>query len=316
MSPPDQTHPRYLHEAVYYQDSAQLVDGMAPLLREALDQGDDVVLVCREPNNRALCEALDDDHRVSLLPRPEIYEKAITAVTYFRDFADERVASGSRGLCVLGEVDFDTNGRGLGEWHRYEALVNHVLSGFPLWAMCAYATQSLPEPVLAAAEATHPFLRRNGVRVSNSAFMDPVELMRAADSRSDLVPDVEPDGTVPEVGDFGEMHHELTALLERAGMPQDRREDVILVVHELVTNGLRHGQPPVSVRVWVSQGGLVCAVTDRGPGFDDPFAGYVRGGGERLPEGRFGLWLARQLCDELVTARTREGFTVQLAVRY
>jgi anti-sigma regulatory factor (Ser/Thr protein kinase) len=84
----------------------------------------------------------------------------------------------------------------------------------------------------------------------------------------------------------------------------------------VATNGLRHGEPPVTVRAWVSPGRFVCTVTDRGAGFDDPFAGYVRGGGEDLPEGRLGLWLARQLCDEVTTSRTPEGFTARLVVHH
>jgi hypothetical protein len=35
-----------------------------------------------------------------------------------------------------------------------------------------------------------------------------------------------------------------------------------------------------------------------------------------LPEDGLGLWMARQLCDELVTARTPDGFTTRLLVRH
>jgi anti-sigma regulatory factor (Ser/Thr protein kinase) len=91
-------------------------------------------------------------------------------------------------------------------------------------------------------------------------------------------------------------------------------EDLVMAVHEVAINGLRHGRPPVTVRLWAAPERVQCAVTDGGPGFEDPFAGYVRGGGDELPEGRFGLWLARQLCDEVVMARTPEGFTTRLVV--
>ena len=89
----------------------------------------------------------------------------------------------------------------------------------------------------------------------------------------------------------------------------------VLAGVEVVRRIAAEGEPPVTVRVWLSPGRVVCTVTDRGLGFDDPFAGYVRGGGARLPEGQFGLWLARELCDELLTAQTPEGFTVRLVMR-
>jgi anti-sigma regulatory factor (Ser/Thr protein kinase) len=62
----------------------------------------------------------------------------------------------------------------------------------------------------------------------------------------------------------------------------------------------------------VSDDRVVCDVTDHGTGYDNPFAGYVRDGKELLPERGMGLWMARQVCDELVTARTPDGFTARL----
>lgn len=151
MNRADHPHDRYVHEAVHYQGSAHLVAVAAPLLRQALADGDDVALVCQDPNNRALMAALDGDHhQVTVLPRPQIYQKAVTAVSYFRDFIDTRLAQGSRRVCILGEVDFATHGYGLDEWRRYEALLNHVMSGFPLWSLCAYDAARLgrcvPQP--------------------------------------------------------------------------------------------------------------------------------------------------------------------------
>jgi anti-sigma regulatory factor (Ser/Thr protein kinase) len=98
------------------------------------------------------------------------------------------------------------------------------------------------------------------------------------------------------------------------GMGREEMEDVVMAVHELVTNGMRHGTPPVTVRVWCGLGRVVCTVSDLGRGFDDPFTGYVRGAGAELPDGQFGLWLARRLCDEVVASRTPEGFTVRVTV--
>lgn len=59
---------------------------------------------------------------------------------------------------------------------------------------------------------------------------------------------------------------------------------------------------------------LLRTITDQGPGFDDPFADYLPAGGKYLAHGGRGLWLARQLCDQLDTYRTPEGFTVRLTI--
>lgn len=307
-------HERYVHEAVYYDTTAELVDATTPLLQEALARGDDVALACSESHNRALTGALGGDDRVVVLPRADAYTKAVSAVAYFRDFVEERLGAGAPRVCVLGEVDFGAGGRALDEWRRYEALLNHALRPFPMWSLCGYDTRALDDSVLAIGEMTHPYLRRGGVRSSNPVPVDPAALLRNADADDTPEPDVEPAVTIPEVVDLGELHGEVKAFATAVGMTRDRGEDLVMAVHEVAINGLRHGRPPVTVRLWATLGRIQCAVTDRGPGTQDPFAGYVRGGGDALPEGRFGLWLARELCDEVLMRRTSEGFTTRLVV--
>ena len=76
-----------------------------------------------------------------------------------------------------------------------------------------------------------------------------------------------------------------------------------------MSNALRHGRPPVDVRLWTTPTRLVCAVTDRGNGFDDPLAGYVPYDDDHT---RAGLWLARRSCDSLDYVATPDGFTARL----
>jgi len=308
-------HQQYLHEGLFFHSTEDLVGATCPLLRAALTRGEDVALVCSESNNRALSEALDDDDRLIVLPRPQVYQKAVSAVAYYRDFMQDRVDAGSSGVCMVGQVEFGSDTWAWDEWRRFEALINHALTAFPLRTLCAYSAV-LPDPVLATAELTHPYLRREGVSAANPAYVDPSELLRLPDASVGLVPDLEPAATITDVENLSTLHRELTALLDAEHVNRERIQDVILAVHEVATNGLRHGRAPVTVRVWLSPGRVVCTVTDRGRGFDDPFAGYVRGGGDVLPEGRFGLWLARELCDEVVVARTPEGFTARLVIRH
>jgi anti-sigma regulatory factor (Ser/Thr protein kinase) len=310
------THPheRYLHEAVYYETAEQLVEATAPLLLRALADGEDVALVCSEAHNAALVEALGHDDRVQVLPRPEIYTKAVSAVAFFRDFVQERLAAGATRVCVLGEVDFRINGRGLAEWRRYEALLDHALSRFPLWCLCGYDTRALGDPVLATADETHSLMRRGGVQAPNPVTVDPAEVLRLTDVAGGMDGEAESGLTIPALVDLNELHRQVEAFL--GDLVRDRAlvDDFVMAVHEVAINGLRHGAPPVTVRLWAAPGRVECTVTDRGQGFDDPFVGYVRGGGDELPEGRFGLWLARQLCDEVVVGRTPEGFTTRVVL--
>jgi anti-sigma regulatory factor (Ser/Thr protein kinase) len=248
------------------------------------------------------------------MSRAGIYQKAVSAVAYFRDFAMERLRAGAPRVCVLGEIDFGNDDRALDEWRRYEALLNHAMSSFPLWSLCAYDTRTVGESALATGEVTHPYLRRDGVQAPNPVQVDPAELLRTADAEATPQPEHDPAVTIPEVFSLGELHRQVERVLATVGLGDEVVDDLVMAVHEVAINGLRHGRPPVTVRVWTAPERVQCAVTDRGAGFDDPFAGYVRGAGDELPEGKFGLWLARQLCDEVVMGRTPEGFTTRLVL--
>jgi hypothetical protein len=59
---------------------------------------------------------------------------------------------------------------------------------------------------------------------------------------------------------------------------------------------------------------VLCAVTDQGPGFDDPLAGYAPLDTRHLDRGGAGLWLARQCCDRLDMSTDPDGFTVRLSI--
>ena len=51
----------------------------------------------------------------------------------------------------------------------------------------------------------------------------------------------------------------------QAGVPSPRDHDVVLAVHELAANVIRHGSGHGRVRIWVNANSLHCQVTDAGP---------------------------------------------------
>lgn len=305
---------RHVHEALFYKSPDDLVTRVAPFLIDGLEAGDDVVLACTEDNNRAVAQALGRDRRVVVLPRPEVFEKAVTALEFFRELTQSRVRAGARQVRVVCQVGA-SSGRG-SECRRFEALSNHVLSSLPLWRVCAYDVGALPVDVVAAAEATHPYLRRSGASAANPAYVEPAELLRLPDPDMAPLPEREPDLELHDVHvhDLRGLARRVEKILDAARLESERTDDLLLVLNEVATNGLRHGEPPVTVRLWAGSERIDCTVTDQGTGIDDPLAGYLPGGGEALPEGRFGLWLARRLCDDLVTTRSPKGFTVRLVL--
>jgi serine/threonine-protein kinase RsbW len=110
-----------------------------------------------------------------------------------------------------------------------------------------------------------------------------------------------------------------------AGMPESRATDVVLVVHELAANAVRHGGGMGRLSLHVAAGSLHCQVTDPGTAYasdqsvtatadqrsttaaePDPWP-YQPG---------HGLWLVRQAADYFtaVTGPHRSQVTVAFAL--
>jgi len=88
------------------------------------------------------------------------------------------------------------------------------------------------------------------------------------------------------------------------GMPEDRGIDVMLAVHELAANAVRHGPGHGRLRIQVTASTLHCEVSNPGPpsrdGRDPDGTGGQAPGAVPWPvEQGHGLWLAHQVADHL-----------------
>lgn len=108
-----------------------------------------------------------------------------------------------------------------------------------------------------------------------------------------------------------------------AGMPGDRALDVMLALHELAANTVRHGAGSGRLRMRVTSAGLYCQVSDSGPlarrrrgqALDDTAGGHDPDGadGTTAPwpvQRGHGLWLVRQAADEVSVVSGPRGSVV------
>ena len=87
-----------------------------------------------------------------------------------------------------------------------------------------------------------------------------------------------------------------------AGIAENRVRDVVLAVHELAANAVRHGAGHGRVRLWATGDGIRCEVTDPGPppaqaDGDRPGAGVPDAAQWPVEHGH-GLWLVRKIADQ------------------
>jgi anti-sigma regulatory factor (Ser/Thr protein kinase) len=304
--------PRHVHDALFFSSPDELAAATVPFVREGLAAGDAVVVTASPATTDVVLSAVDDE-RVRVLDRGSAYaRRAPAAVTTFRRLADELTATGAHRVRVVGETDFGRTEREQLEWQRYEAVLNHALAASPLWGLCLFDTVRLPAPVLESVARTHPTVVAGRSRTPNPSFVDPAGYLRGLPVPVEPLEAGVPRLAVDDVADPIALRHALAAGLAAVGGPREVVEDFLLAVDETTSNAVRHGAPPVGVRLWTSADRVVCSVTDHGPGLDDPFAGYGPAHGEDLSRGGMGVWLARQLCDHVDISSGPDGVTVRL----
>lgn len=85
-------------------------------------------------------------------------------------------------------------------------------------------------------------------------------------------------------------------------------ERLLIVASELASNAIRHGGGRGRLRLWSDDTRIHCEITDRGPGIDDPGTGASRPDPTAV-SGR-GLWISRQLADDLVITTGPRGTAI------
>ncbi|MCW2700680.1 MAG: hypothetical protein JWQ45_2215 [Blastococcus sp.] len=306
----------FSHDALLYDSPEQLVRIAVPFLLEGLAAGDAAIIAASPDTAAILSEAIDGDPRVHVVQRGDAYSaRTATAITNFRRLAEEANASPGHWVRVIGELDFGRTEREWLEWQRYEAVINEALVGWSLWGLCVFDTARLPDPILDSAIRTHQHLVTGDGREVNGRFARPADYLRSLPVPDEPMQDSAPRFWAEDVTDFIGLRHAVAAELATVDAPRDLIEDFLLAVDEMTSNAVRHGLPPVSLRLWVGGDRMVCVIGDGGPGWDDPFAGYGPAHGDDLSRGGMGLWLARQLCDHVDIEQGPAGVTVRLTTR-
>jgi anti-sigma regulatory factor (Ser/Thr protein kinase) len=113
------------------------------------------------------------------------------------------------------------------------------------------------------------------------------------------------------LGQIRAVRHEVSRVAAGAGLTGDRLTDFVTAVNEITSNAVRHGGGSGALRLWSVDGLLCCEVTDEGHGVPAELASRRCPPSTVATNGR-GLWLARQLCDVVLTTGP-DGTTVRVS---
>jgi anti-sigma regulatory factor (Ser/Thr protein kinase) len=304
------------HRALIADSDADLAAAVERFVHDGLAAGEPVVISCTEGTAALLRAALGDRPGAQWAEWSDVFGSgAAAAVTAIRRLAERHRAGAGSLVRVVLEPLAGPDPETWREWQRFEAVLDHEVAAEPVLALCVTDTRRVPSALVATARATHPVLVGTGGERRNPDHVDPERYLQSLPIPPEPLEETEPLVRATAVRDLRGLRRELAervadALLAPGSEPA--LEDFLLAVDEMTTNALRHGRPPVSLRLWASKDRLVCTITDRGAGFEDPFIGYGPAHGEDLSLGGMGLWLARQLCDHVDITPDGDGVHVRL----
>jgi MEDS: MEthanogen/methylotroph, DcmR Sensory domain len=242
------------HHALVYETDDEYVDRSVTFLREGLDAGEGAIVANMRAGLAKMRDALGADaERVSFFDVSQTYTRPARAVAaYYGAFLEHLRAAPS--VRAVADMPLAGTWDRWDEWTGYEALCNVAYAHLPVWVVCSYDVNGLPDPVLDSVLRTHSELLGDEWAPSER-YEDPRALLRR------VTPDPEPlpDLRSFSVGDDLELFRErLAGELMRANVPERNAFDMLVAAAEVAENAVRHGRGIAEVRMGRAEGRFVC----------------------------------------------------------
>lgn len=303
----------FRHEALFYAGRDDFVRRTAAFLRDAVEAEEPTLVVVDAAKIDLLREELDGAaDQIQFADMAAVGANPARIIPAWREFVTRHAPTGRR-LRGVGEPIWpERTAAQLIECQRHESLLNLAFAGSPSWwLVCPYDTEALHSAVLEEARRTHPFVLEDGVGRPSDDYYG---LNRIGAPFDEPLP--EPPSSAEElpfeIGRLDVLRWFVARRGGEAGLGGSRLADLVLAVHELATNSLRHGGGRGTLRVWREPDALICEVSDAGR-IDDPLVGRERPLGAQR-DGR-GLWLVNQLCDLVQIRSFPTGSVVRAYMR-
>ncbi len=302
----------FSHEALFYADDAEFLDGTTRFVREGLEREEAVLVAVSGSRFAALKDTFHDEPGIGLVDMAVLGANPARIIPAWYDFLE---VNAERGVSVRGVGEPIWAGRSpaeLSECHQHEALLNVAFDDGPAWRLlCPYDVKALPGEVIDHARANHPVLVDGPARTSSATY-HPEQAARALRGEP-MPPPAEPPTEIAfSAGDLASVRRLIGRAGEAFGLSIEAAENLTLSVNEVAANSLLHGGGRGVLRVWTEPDELICEITDDGV-IRNPLVGRQRPSLERV--GGRGVWLANQLCDLVQVRSGAAGTVIRLHAR-
>jgi anti-sigma regulatory factor (Ser/Thr protein kinase) len=301
----------FRHEALFYLDLQEFLDGTLQFVEAGLDRGEPVMVAVDERKAERLRDALGTRaDAVEFVDMAPLGRNPARIIPLWRRFVTQN-ASGGPARGVGEPVWPGRSNQELEECDHHESLLNFAFGDADDFRLlCPYDTQTLSADVLAGARRNHPWIADDADGEPSRSYEAPGA--GALPFAGRLPP---PSGEVEQL----EFDRQKLAAVRRfvemaaasAGIDGTRRSDIVLAASELAANSVVHGGGSGRARVWQEPDAFLFEVADQGV-IDDALAG------RRLPSpdqlnGR-GLWIVNQLCDLVQVRSDAHGSVVRFRI--
>lgn len=304
--------PVRMHEAGFYSSDAEFRAMILAWVQEGVAAGEPVIIGYDERKSALLRSWLPSPAGVTFLPAAGQYASPARSIATWRRNYVRYLADGVTRIRAAGDVpNADDRDRFAG-WDRYEMALNTVWDGMPVWSRCLYDATTTPDAVRDVVEQTHPrLLDASGDGDANARYRTASAFQALAPAQHPITMDTAP--ALDLADPTPAAAREAVARAGRDILAERVLDDLTLGVSEAITNAGLHGEPPVTMRVWLTAACVVVHLCDSGPGTSDPLAGLVAA--ESETGAGLGLWITHQLDLSVDLLHAADGFTVQLIAR-
>ena len=301
-----------VHQALLYGEEEEFLTATVPFLKAGLEADDAVLAVVPEPNFTALRDTLGSDGKpVRFIDATDFYRHPVRTIASYNDILHSEAPRRLRVLAepfLQGRSPLETL-----EWSRYEAIVNAAFPASGAHVICGYDTRTAAADVLEAARRTHPLLTSwHGTR-RNRGYDEPARFSVDCD-RTPLPPPRQRPDSLPfeRLEDLRNVRRFVEGHARRLAMSELEMVKLRQAVDSVAGNAVKHGTPPMELRLWAEDDFIVCEVVDFGHWRPDAMVGFLP------PDpgtGFEGLWGARMLVDTVQVRAGWSGTIVRLRSR-